>query len=230
MTEVFSDIALKVTDFYREVFSFFPDYVGFFFNFLVLVLLVVVYSIFIWKFYKFISKENPLGLDLNKYNTAEHSFMARLLTAVFYFVEYILILPFLIFIVFFIFTFFLIILSSNQDTSQLLVISAVIIAAIRMTAYYKEAVSQEIAKMLPITLLGVSVLNPKSFSDIGFIERIISHITVIPALFDQIKYYLLFIIVLEVLLRFFDFLLSLFELNEEEIEEIKPQEPQIISE
>jgi hypothetical protein len=196
-----------------------PSWAQRFFGLFLLVLLVVFYSILIWKFYRFISRKNPLGLDLNKYNTIEHSFFSRLITAVLYFIEYILILPFLIFIVFGIFTFFLIILAQNQDISQKLIISAVIISAVRMTAYYKEEVSQEIAKILPFTLLAVAALNPNTFSQSNYIETILIHFSQIPSFLEQIKIYLLFIIILEVILIFFDYVFSLFGLENIDEEE-----------
>jgi hypothetical protein len=219
MTEVFNQLASKIGDFYNEVFSFFPPYVGVFFNFLALVLLVVCYSILIWKFYKFVARKNILQLNLNQYNQVEHSFFAKIVAGIFYFIEYLLILPLFVFVVFTVFTLFLIVLSENISTSQILIISAVVIATIRMTAYYKENLSQDIAKMFPFLLLTITLLNPNTFADNGYIEKFISHLTEIPAFLGQIKYYLLFIICLEVILRFFDLILSLFDLGEPEQEE-----------
>ncbi|MBU2053074.1 MAG: hypothetical protein ABIJ14_00410 [Nanoarchaeota archaeon] len=204
----FSEGILKI---YNLLTSVLPSWAQNFINLFLLVLIVVAYAIFVWKFYKFISRKNPLGLNLNKYNKIEHSFFSRLITGVLYFVEYILILPFLIFAVFSVFTFFLIILTQNQDISQILVISAVIIATIRMTAYYKEGLSQDIAKLLPFTLLAVAALNPNTFSQSQYLETILNHFSQIPNFFGQIKFYLLFIIILEIILTFFDYVISLFD-------------------
>lgn len=191
-----------------------PNWTQVFINFFLLVLLVVAYSVFVWKLYRFISKRNPLGLNLNQYNKFQHSFFSRLIAGLLYFAEYILILPFIILLSFGIFTFFLLILTQNPDISQVLIISAVVIAAIRITAYYKEALSQEISKMLPYTLLAVSVLNPYSFVEAQYLERIITHISQIPQLLGDIKLYLIFIFVLEVILLFFDFVFTLLGINE----------------
>lgn len=188
-----------------------PDYIVSLFNLLFLVLLVVIYSVFIWKFYRFIATKNLIELDLSRYNRLEHPFAAKSLAWVFYFVEYLVILPFLIFFWFIAFTFFLIILTDNLDVKTLLVISATVIAAIRMTAYYKEDLSKDVAKMLPFMLLSVSILNPEFLN----IERIIGHINRLPEFFGEIALYLSLIIGIEITLRFFDFLLSLFGLEEE---------------
>lgn len=219
MEEVFENLGTELVGLYKEFIIFLPSPLGEFFNLLILVLLIVLYSIFIWKFYRFISTKNFLGLNLNKYNKSQNPFFTKLLAGALYFLEYIIILPFLIFFWFSIFTFFLIILTTTKEISQILIISAVVIAAIRMTAYYKEDLSQEIAKFLPLTLLAIAVLNPNTFSEAQYIERIISHISQIPNFLNQIGYYLGFIIILEIILRFFDFIFSLFGL--EEVEEIK---------
>ena len=216
MVEVIKDIGTQILSTYNEFISILPYPLGQFVNLLILVLMIVIYSIFVWKFYKFVSKKNPLGLGLNKYNPTQNSFFSRLFQGTFYFVEYLLILPFLIFIIFAVFTFFLIIISQSQETSQILFISAAIITAIRMTAYYKENLSQEIAKMLPLTLLAITVLNPNNFSNTQYIERILIHFAQLPEFFSQIFNYLIFIVIIEAVLRFFDFIFSLFGLEEQD--------------
>lgn len=190
-----------------------------FISLFLLVLVIFIYSLFIWRFYKFISEKNIFGLDLNKYNTAEKPFLTKLIAGGLYLVEYIIILPFLIFFWFAIFTFFLILLTGEGiEVGTILVISAVVIASIRMASYYKKELAEEIAKILPFTLLAISVLNPNFFSK-EFITRITSRLSEIPSFFQDILIYLAFIIILEVILRFFEFLFSLFE-----IEEIKEEE------
>lgn len=188
-----------------------------FISLFLLVLLIFIYVIFIWKFYRFISTKNIISLNLNKYNKSEHPVAAKLFAGFFYFLEYIIILPFLIFFWFAAFTIFLILLTKDLEVGSLLIISATIIAAIRMTSYYKENLSRELAKLLPFTLLAISMLNPGFFS----IERVFSQLSQIPSFFNQIIYYLLFIITLELILRFFDFIFSLFSSNKEVSEEVE---------
>jgi len=224
MVGVIGNFGTELIGIYNEFIASLPPFAGNFFNFLILVLLIVIYSVFIWKFYRFISTKNVFGLNLNKYNKSKNPLFTKLFAGALHFVEYIIILPFLIFFWFAIFTLFLMLLTQNQDLSLILIISATIIAAIRMTSYYKEELSREIAKMLPLTLLAITVLNPNSFSQTQYVEKIINHLSQIPSFFSQILYYLGFIIILEVILRFFDFIFSLFELeeapkSEEEIEE-----------
>jgi hypothetical protein len=217
MVEVFNNFGSTLLENYNLFISLLPLFLQNFINLLLIVLLVVAFSIFIWKFYRFISTKNIIELNLNQYNRSEHAFFTKILAGTFYLLEYIIILPFLIFFWFSIFTLFLIFLTDNLEINFLLLISAVIIASIRMTSYYKEDLAKDLAKLVPFTLLAVSILNPKFFS----IERIFNQFAELPNFFNEIFIYLIFIIILEMILRFFEFIFSLFGIDEKEIEEIK---------
>jgi hypothetical protein len=215
-TEVFNNLGVTLSESYNTFISSLPLFFQNFVNLLLIVLLVVSFSIFIWKFYRFISTKNIIELNLNQYNRTEHPLFAKLIAGTFYLLEYIIILPFIIFFWFSIFTLFLIFLTESLEISSLLLISAVIIASIRMISYYKEDLAKDLAKLIPFTLLAVSILNPKFFS----VERIFNQFAELPNFFSEIFVYLIFIIILEMILRFFDFIFSLFELErEKEVEE-----------
>ncbi len=217
------DLGSQFLEAYNSFTSTLPIAFQSFINLFLLVLVIFVYSLFIWKFYKFIAEKNIFGLDLNKYNKAEHPFLTKLTAGGLYLVEYIIILPFLIFFWFAIFNFFLILLTDEAiGVSTILVISAVVIAAIRMASYYQKGLAEEIAKILPFTLLAISVLNPSFFSK-EFIIRITSRLGEISSFFQEILIYLAFIIILEIILRVFEFLFSLFGIEEIKEEEIKEE-------
>lgn len=220
---VMTGFATTVLDNYNYFISSLPNWAQEFISFFLLVLLVVIYSVMVWRFYQFVSKKNPLGLNLSeKYKPSTQSFLTRLIAGSLYFVEYVLVLPFLIFVIYGVFTLFLIILSSSQEVSQILIISATVIASIRITAYYRENLSQEIAKILPFMLLAVAVLNPATFTQVQYVEKIINQLNTIPIFFDLIGSYLLFIILIEIILVFFDTIFILFNLHEpEKVEEEK---------
>mgnify|MGYP001615564849 FL=1 len=203
---------------YQSFIDFFPSYIGTSLNLLIIIMVVVLYSFFIWKFQKFISRKNIINLDLNKYNKIENPLSTKLRASALYFLEYILIIPIIIFIIYVLFTFSLLIFINYLDTSTILAISAIIIVSIRILSYYKENLSQEVAKLLPFNLLAVAILNPNTFSQTQYLEKILGNISSIPSVFSQIFYYLFFIIIIEVVLRFFDFIFSLFGLEEIEHE------------
>ena len=200
---------------YQSFIYFFPSSIGTSLNLLIIIMVVVLYSFFIWKFQKFISRKNIINLDLNKYNKIENPLSTKLRASALYFLEYILIIPIIIIIIYVLFTFSLLIFINYLDTSTILAISAIIIVSIRILSYYKENLSQEVAKLLPFNLLAVAILNPNTFSQTQYLEKILGNISSIPSVFSQIFYYLFFIIIIEVVLRFFDFIFSLFGLEEE---------------
>ena len=212
MAEVTNEFGSVLLGSYQLVISSLPPLFQNFVNLFLIVFLIFIYAAFIWKFHKFISHKNIFGLNLNKYNRSEESTTKKLVDGSLYFLEYIIILPFIIFFWFGILTIFLISLTENLEINTILIISATVVASIRMTAYYREDLSREFAKLIPFTLLAISLTDPGFFN----IERIITQFGQIFLSFGQISGYLLFIIIVEVILRFFDFTFYLFGIEEEE--------------
>ena len=190
-----------------------PPFFQNFFNLFFLALMVFVYAVFIWKLHRFIARKDIIELDLSRYNTSKHPFIIKTVEIVLYFFKYIIVLPFIIFFWFAIFCIFLIFLT-DLEISSILLISAVVVAAIRITSYYRESTAREISKLLPLTLLATFVLGGKLFS----FEEVLASISTIPSLFGTIMNYLLFIIILEIILRVFELLFSAFGLDFEEHE------------
>jgi len=196
---------------YSGFLSVLPPFFQSFFNFFFLALLIFIYATVIWKIHRFISRKNILNLDLNKYNTAARPTVTKMIAGAFYFLEYLIILPFLILLWFSIFGVSLLIFT-DLPLSTVLIISTVIVAAIRITSYSNEDIAKEIAKLLPLTLLAISFLAPGFFE----LERILSNINQVPGFLSQIFYYLGFIMILEIILRFFDFVFSIFGFESDE--------------
>ncbi len=224
---------MAIGDFMSQLFqeytifiSTFPPIIQNFLSLFLFVLLIVIYSIFIWKLYRFIGTKNIFKFDLNKYNKVKHPLLTKVIAAGLYLLEYILIIPFIIFFWYAIFTFFLILfVEGTVAINTILFISAVAIAAIRMSSYlphYGENLAKELAKILPFTFLAVSVLNPNIFTNI--IGKISERFSEISIFFEGIATYLLFIILLEIILRFFEFVFNIFE-----VEEVEPHKEGIDS-
>ena len=215
MAEVIGNFGTDLFNVYQSVISILPLAAQKFVNFLFIVILVVIYCIFVWKFYKSVSRKNVIELDLNQYNKSNDEAFTKSLAVIFYVLEYIIIFPLLIFVWFFAFTIFLIFLTENIPLSTILILSGTVIAAIRLTSYYKKQLSEDVAKLIPFTLLAVSLLNPTFFS----IERVFNQFKALPSTFGDMFIYLGFIIALEAVLRTVDFLFSRFGLLDEEDKE-----------
>ena len=198
---------------YNFLISSLNPVVGKFVNLFVVVLLIFIYSVSVWKLHKIISKKNIFGLNLDKnYDGGKISIQSASL----YFLEYIIILPFFVFFCFAIFAMFMIVLVGNLNITLILVISAAVFTSIRMAAYYNDQLARELAKLLPLNLLAASIILGNDFFSV---ERVIIQFASIPSVLGDIFSYLAFIIIIEIILRFFDFTFSIFGI-EDESEEI----------
>lgn len=173
-------------------------------------LLITVYAIIVWKFYKFLARRNIIQFNLNQYNRTEHPFWNKLLASVFFLVEYIIIVPIIVFVWFGVLAIFLLILSKSPNVSHIILVSAAIVAAIRISSYFSTDLSKDLAKIFPFTALAIFILEPGFFDPIKLIERI----SEIPSLLGQILIYLIFIIVVELILRSLFTLVDLFSSGE----------------
>jgi len=208
--EVTEGIVPEIVTVYKGFLANFPLWGQDFINLFLLVILVVALCIIIWKFYTVISRKNMFRLNLNKYKKPNNSPREKVIGWLLYFLEYIIIIPFIIFFWFAIFTFFLMIMT-EIEMATILIISAICISAIRMTAYYKEDLSKELAIMLTLDLLVFAMLTQGIFN----FERIIGNFLQLSVFFNEIIIYLLFIVCIEIILRFLDFVFSLSGLAEE---------------
>ncbi|MFH1173622.1 MAG: hypothetical protein V1725_00635 [archaeon] len=158
---------------------------------------VVVYSIFIFKFYRFLARKDIFKLSLHKYNKTFLGVMKAIFGVVLYILEYLIIFPIFILFWFGVISLILIVLSTTVDVSQILLVAMALVASIRITAFYNEDLSKDLAKMFPFALLAVFLLDITVFSYSTFLARL----SIIPGLWKQMLYYLMFTIVLELILR-----------------------------
>lgn len=181
-----------------------------FVNLLFLTIIVAIYVIFIWKLHLFISTKNILRLNLNKYNRATHPVLEKIIAGFLYFLEYIIILPILIFLWFIIFAILLVFISKGLEPGFIILLAAITIAVLRVISYipkYGESASAETAKVIPFTLLAIGLTEPLFFNS----EEVISRAFNIPQLFQGIGPYIFFIIAVELILRVLTFAVSIFE-------------------
>jgi len=198
---------------YQVFLNSLPNWAQIFVNLFLIVVVITIYSILIWHFYRFIAKKNFFNINLKRYNRSTHPLFSKSIAGIFYLIEYILLLPILVFVWFSIFTLLLMFLApSINSLATILLISATITAAIRMTAYYKEDLSKDVAKLLPFTLLGVFITQ---FEDFNF-NILMNHVGQIPNLFSQIGIYFLFILVIELVLRLLDVIFRVTGVEEDE--------------
>ena len=200
---------------YRNFVAGFPEQIQIFINLLVLTIIVCIYAVFVWKFDWFISTKDILRLNLNKYNKTIHPTLTKLVAGGLYFLEYIIILPLLIFFSFAIFVILLMLISNQLETEKIILIAAITVASIRMLSYipkYGESVSGQVAKIIPFTILVFSLTEPYFLN----FEKTMGQPAKLPEVINLIWVYFFFIVALELVLRFFDFSCGVFNEKKED--------------
>lgn len=159
---------------------------------------IVLYSIFIFEFYRFIARRDIFQLRLKQYATGlEH--LGNAVRFLLYWAEYILLFPVLTVLWFLAFTAFLAFLAAGHGVETVLLVSMAVVTSIRITAYYDEDLSRDLAKMLPFAILGIVVVEGAgAFS----YSEAVGLLLAVPAHWQTVLYYLAVLIPLELLLRF----------------------------
>jgi len=195
---------------YKNLVAGFPAQVQIFVNLFLLTIFIAIYIIFIWKLHIFISTKNILRLNLNKYNKTMHPVLTKLVAGTLYFLEYIIILPILIFLWFIIFAILLVFIARGMEPGTIILLAAITVAVLRVVAYipkYGENASSETAKIIPFTLLAVGLTEPLFFNSGEIMARVLN----IPQLFNGISPYIFFVVGLELILRCLNFIVSISE-------------------
>ncbi len=146
---------------------------------------IAVYSIIIWHFYRFVAKRDSFSFSSKKY--------PKIVGMIKYFILY----PLAAFLFFAGFSLMLLSLSKDLEIITILSTSFAVISAIRITAYYSEDLSKDVAKMLPFALLGIFLVDPYYVS----FESIIIKINTIPEFMNLCLQFIILIVVLEYILR-----------------------------
>lgn len=150
-----------------------------------LAVLIAIYSIIIYNFYRYIARR-----DCFKPSEKKHSKTIG-------FLKYFFIFPIVAVIFFIGFSMMLLFLSKDISIGVVLSTSFAIVLAIRITSYYTEDLSRDVAKMLPFALLGIFLISPSFFEW----STIMDKINQLPELVNLAVQFIIFIIIIEWILR-----------------------------
>ena len=159
---------------------------------------LVVYSIFIFEFYRFVARRDIIELELRKYASGFKGFFNNFFRTLLYILQYILIYPVLSLLWFGFFTMFLAVMAPGYAVDRIVLVSMSVVTAIRVTAYYSESLSQDLAKMLPLALLGVFLVEGR----VGVsVPDVFSKVVSVATDWRTLSYYLFLLIAVEIVLR-----------------------------
>jgi len=171
---------------------------------------MVVYGIFIFHFYRFLSKKDIFSLNLEnrlrggKFKSSGEKVSTSIRIAA-YIGTNILVFPIVIFVWFLVYSIFMFFLAQDMEIKTIFLVSSSIVIAVRIAAYYNEDLSRDLAKLIPFVLLGIFILSPTFFS----LDEIIPRIKEIPNFIIQIAAFLAVAITVEIVLS----MLYLFKLK-----------------
>ncbi len=126
---------------------------------------IAIYSLFVWYFYRFISKRNALKQFFRSYSKQENPSKT---TVVKYGILYIILFPAIIFAWFTVLAFFIYIIADGMPLYIAIFISMTIIAVVRILSYYREEAAKEVAKMIPYAILSFLLTSVAVYANPNF--------------------------------------------------------------
>jgi hypothetical protein len=157
---------------------------------------IIVYSIFVFKFYKWLARRDALGLHLHKRHGYESS-LSLFFKYSLYALENLILIPLFVLLWSGILTAFLAVLSKGLSLEQIMLSSIALVACTRIAAYYSENLAEDLGKMIPFTLLAIYLFDTTFIS----FESSWTMIKAMPDMWLTGLYYLIFVVVLELVMR-----------------------------
>ena len=163
----------------------------------VYVLGMSIYALFVFRFYRFVATRDMFALDLSRYAQVKFGWGRSVLHVVLYLVKYVILFPVFAFFWFAVLTAILTFLSKDRTFPETLLMALAIVSAIRITSYFDEDLSKDLAKILPFAILAVFLIDASFFTFSESLEALKETRDYV----KDILYYLLFLVALEFVLR-----------------------------
>ncbi len=165
---------------------------------------IAVYAAIVGTFYTFLSRrvlyetkpENRKGIS---------GLIHRFGGAVAVVLKYTFLFPAITFVWFAFISTFLFLLSRTVALETVFVLSISLVAAVRALAYYKQEIAVDLAKLLPLVMLGVLIVDPTLFSR----ELVESRVLQLAGALPEFAAFVVFVVVLEWFLRVSYFFVTL---------------------
>jgi len=154
-------------------------------------------AMFIWYFGLSLSQRDIIKLNLRQYNTLEHKSWRKFIAVIFYLIEYLVAMPFIIFLWYIGLSVFMLLIADGRQANEILLVSASLVASVRILSYINKDLSSDLAQYFPFITLSVFLLSASAFS----FENLIMQAEEIPSLLSNIFYFLLSVFFIEFILR-----------------------------
>ncbi len=158
---------------------------------------ICLYAVFIFHFYRFLASRDMFTFDLSRYEESRYRALRGILHFVLYIFKYIVVFPFFAFFWLAVLTAILAFLSKDRSFQEVFLVALAVVSAIRVTAYYHEDLSRDLAKILPFAVLGIFIIDASFFT----VEESLAVLREARNNSETIFYYFVFLVSLEFLLR-----------------------------
>ena len=125
---------------------------------------IVLYSAFVFKFYRFLASKDLIDADFSQYSRGFTGFMKRFVDGILLIIQNILFAPFLISFWVLILAVILTLLSGGDDLYWNVLVATSVVGSVRVISYFSEDLARDVAKMLPFAVLGVFLVDAGSFN------------------------------------------------------------------
>lgn len=158
---------------------------------------ICLYAVFIFHFYRFLASRDMFTFDLSRYDHSSRRSLQKVIYVFFYIVNYIVVFPIFAFFWLAVLTTILAFLSKDRTLQEVLLVALAVVSAIRVSAYYHEDLSRDLAKILPFAVLGIFIIDASFFT----IEESLAVMRDAINNRETIFYYFVFLVALEFVLR-----------------------------
>jgi len=162
---------------------------------------MVIYGIFVYHFYRFLSKRDMFSFNLeqrlsSKKFSSDGEASSSALRVIAFIAMNFFIFPFVAFLWFLGYSSIMFLLVHQLPTATIFLVSSALIIAVRISAYYREDLSKDLAKLLPFALLGIFLYNPEFYS----LDQIVVRLKEIPTFIYQITAFIVVAMSVEIVL------------------------------
>lgn len=128
---------------------------------------MVIYGVFIWNFYRFLARREMIPLRLEKYQTDGK----KITSIIAYVFKYVIVFPLVVLVWFVVYSTFLFFMAPDLPVEHVFLIVISLVVTVRISAYYKEDLAKDFAKLIPFALLGIFLTSYIFFTPTDIIDR-----------------------------------------------------------
>lgn len=135
---------------------------------------IFFYVVFIWFFYRILSKRDLFKLDLSKYEIpgVKWNRTKKAGSVFLYILKYGIAFPFYVGFWFAVLSVLMFVMTKDVPVRQIILISITLVSAVRIISYLNEDLSRDLAKLVPFALLAIFLIDPNFFSWGLLMERL----------------------------------------------------------